>query len=227
MNKILFLFIAFVCFSSVHAQKFQKDVRNQLAKEDALNTYNAELISKIDILKALELSGVNIYKFNIGKFDKRYKISLTMDEYINGVKQNSKEIIQGDNRYYYATDSIYTEDTEIFYDYIDLLFFYVKDNDSIVNIVISNYDRDSRVAFSKKKEKRSQFYIWRYYQDTQWKLNEEIPLLIYASSWFDSINNIERFCGVATLSKDDEDTKELLNSSPHYFCFSFKVTEIE
>lgn len=227
-KKILLLFYSILFFINFsYAQEYKKDPRNQITKEDALYVYNEKNITKIDLLKALEMLGVNIFKFDVGEFDKKYNISLTMNEYVNGVKQSSKEIMEGENIYYYSMDSVYTEESEILYDYSNQLSFYTKVKDSIVYVEVSDYNKNNKFTFSEKKEREAQFYSWRYYKYTPWKLNEEIPLLIYASSWFDSKNEIERFCGVAILAQDDADTEELLDSSLHYFCFSIKVTEIE
>lgn len=227
MIKTFALFISFLYFTNIFSQEYQKDTRSQYIKEDVLGTYKAELIDNIDILNALKLLGVNVYKFNIGEFDKKYNITITMDEYSDGVKLNSLKIAQEDNTYFYSTDSVYTENSKVLYDYIDQLSFYTKENDSIVYVEVSNYSHSSRVNFHKKNERDSQFYSWRYYRNTKWKLNIDIPLLIYASSWFDSNNKIERFCGIAVLSEGDEATEDLLISSPHYYRFNLKVTEKE
>jgi len=224
MHKVLLFVLSLFIFTNIYSQEYKKDTRNQFIKDDALKMYNAHSINNVDLLKALSLLGVQVFKFDIGEFQQEYKISITMDEYLNGEKINSKEIIKGNNIYYYSTDSIYTENSEIFYDYINQLSFYVNEKDSIVNITFSDYSTDTRLSLHKKKEREPQFYSWRYYRDSQWKLNENVPLLVYASSWLDNKSNIERFCGVATLSVDDEDTTELLRNSPHYFCFNFKVT---
>lgn len=227
MNKILLVSLFFVMFINTYGQKYHKDTRNETCKNNPLNMYKSSVINDIDILKSLALLGINIYKFNTGTFDKKYNITINMDEYVDGVKISSKKIIQGNNLYYFSTDSIYTEDSEVLYNYIDQLSFYTKKDNNIVNIEVSTYATNSRATISEKKDRNSQFYSWRYYKETKWTLNEDIPLLVYASSWFDRKNNFERFCGIAVLEKNNRDTKELLDNSPHYICFSYKVTEIQ
>lgn len=73
--------------------------------------------------------------------------------------------------------------------------------------------------------RKHQFYDFRRYNEYKWVLNKPVPLLIYASSWYDKKYNIERFCGTNDLSKDEKETKELLDNSSHYYIISYKVSE--
>ncbi|MBZ9618997.1 DUF5041 domain-containing protein [Psychroflexus lacisalsi] len=77
------------------------------------------------------------------------------------------------------------------------------------------------------KTNSGQFYNWREYENTQWKLNTKVPLLIFASSWLDKEYNFHRFCGVVKLKENDERTQELLDYSPNYIVINYKISEIE
>jgi len=79
----------------------------------------------------------------------------------------------------------------------------------------------------KSVDGREHFYNWRVYSKNDWVLNEEVPLLVYASSWYDEKYDVMRFCGAVDLSLSEEDTKELLDRSPHYFVISYKIAELD
>ena len=92
-------------------------------------------------------------------------------------------------------------------------------NPATINEWIRNCNRkdlmNTRVKVETKeinlgKTDNRQFYNWREYEETKWKLNEKVPLLIFASSWLDKEYNFHRFCGVVNLKENDERTQELL-----------------
>lgn len=228
MKKLLLIFImCLLCTLSLFSQdaEYKKDTRQQYQKEDGQNIYDAENITKQELIKALEILGMHIRKFPLKTFDKKYNIVITMDEYENGVKINSKDIFNGDNTYYHFTDSIVKEESTLYFDYIDQIVFYLKENEKDVKMTFSTYARNGRSIFNRKKDRDVQFYEIRTYSKTGWELNKSIPLFVYASSWSDPKWDIERFCGVVDLSQSEEDTKELLDNSPHYYICSYKVLE--
>ena len=82
-------------------------------------------------------------------------------------------------------------------------------------------------ALIMEREDERQFFNWREFEKTTWKVDKKVPLLVFASSWLDKKNDFHRFCGVVKLNKDNEGTKELLNFSPNYIIISFLITEYE
>ena len=231
--KLLFLifFSALISISAISQDiNYRKDDRPQNVKEDPFNEYQVNhinLVSEIDMLKALELLGVRIFGIPISPaFEKEYSISLKLDEYVEGKKTNSQDINitpNGKNTYVYAEPPI-TEESTPFFDYIPKFTIFVHDKDTIQTLRINSYNGSvSGIILKKDIIRNSQFYMWRGYSKTDWKLNEEIPLLVYGSSWNDG--HFERFCGVADLSLSEERTKELFDNSPHYYIISLYVSE--
>jgi hypothetical protein len=204
---------------NVFSQDFQykKDIRPQKVKEDRHNMYQSEQINQLDLIRALELAGVHIYKIPLKHFDKKHTLIVNLDEYIQGEKVKTTAIFQGDNTYIYPTDTI------PFFDYIDQLLFFTKEEGNDLFVTFYSYAMGSRQKLSKKED--GHFYNWRTYSKTTWVINKEIPLLVYASSWHDAKYDIERFCGVADLSLSEKASKELFDNSPHYFVISYKVSE--
>ena len=222
------LFVMALLFSgSLLAQDFEykKDPRPQERRDDHYNSYQAEDITKLDILKGLEFAGVSIKKIKLKPFDKKYNLEVSVDEYVKGEKVNTRHIFRGDNTYRHMTDSTWTENTVFYTDYIDKMTFYLKAQEDGVMMRFCSYAMEYVQKLENKKEREHQFYIPRHYSKTDYKLGESVPLFVYASSWHDEKYNIERFCGVQDLSLDPEGTKELLDESPHYYVISYKVFE--
>ena len=225
MEKLVLSVTLFLALN-VSAQdfKYKEDTRRQSMKEDPQNLYLSDRITKIDLIQALELSGITIHKFYLGKFDKKYNIQMILEEYENGRIVDSTIIFNQNNAYYYLPDEM-NENEETFMDFIDQYAFYTNENGNNIDITISSYNANARCKIKQKRTRDNQFYQWRNYSKTDWKLNEKIPLLLYASSWYDKEFDFERFCGVVDLSYDEKDTKELMVNSPHCYKISYKVSE--
>lgn len=221
---ILFLFLTSFSF----AQEYKKDTRTKLQKEDPQNSYQIDSKTNVDLLKALELAGINIFKIPLNSFDKKLKFYMSIDEYTNGEKTNSKNLeFPKNNTYFYSikTDSAQKKN---FYDYIDEITFFTKDEDSVCKLSIQTDGRGiSGLKLTKKKDAEHQFYEWRYYGKHKLKLNADIPMLVYASSWYDKDLNAQRFCGSPfDLSSDETESAVIFNNSPHYYVISYKLSEL-
>jgi len=226
MKKVFVIFVCVLISINAISQdiQYRKDDRPQNVKEDGFNFYQVDLISKIDILKALEIVGVRIFSIPISPvFEKEYKVSLILDEYVEGKKINSQDIPftpRGNNTYVHFIDNV------PYFDYISNFTVFTHDNDTMQTLKINHYGGSrSGINLKKNKVREWQSYHWRAYSKVDWKLNEEVPLLVFASTWLDERFGFERFCGVADLSMDEEATRELLDFSPHYFVLSLKVSE--
>ncbi|MDR2915381.1 MAG: DUF5041 domain-containing protein [Tannerella sp.] len=228
MKSLTSLAILFFFSLSLSAQNFEykKDLAPQNVKADRHNMYRSEDINSIDLMKALEFSGINIFKFNLTPFEKKYKMVVFIDEYADGEKVNTQEVFGGDNTYIHFEEGAELQEMPTpYFDYIDQFVFYVKNDTDHSMLKYSSYSMESTRKLEKKKLRDFQFYQWRTYSKANWKLNETVPMLIYASSWFDDRYNVERFCGVMDLSLKEEFTQELLDNSPHYYVISCKISE--
>jgi len=223
--KSLVVILSFLVSFNLYSQDYKKDIRSKAEKEDRHNVYQSDYLSKTDLLKALDFAGIRIFKFPL-PVDKEYYFTVILDEYVNGVKSKSQNIYPyfKKNTYsHFGDDSDFVDKS--FVDYIDDITFYSKDeNDSITICKIETYAFSmGGIKLKKNKEREDQFYNWRHYNKNEPVLDKEIPLLVYASSWYDG--KLERFCGTVDLSFDESLTKELLDKSPHYYVISYKVTD--
>lgn len=220
----------FICFfpALTLAQAYKKDKRTPIEKEDEYNRYNSENISKVQILKALELAGVNVFNVELKPFDKRYLFDIILSEYQDGTMIKRRSIgVMNDNTYrYYKDNDRFANKVSI--DYIDQMTFFAKDLDSLVYLKVETYSGALQgIKLTKQLTRLGQGYSWRSYSKTDWVLNQEIPLFVYASSWLDKKLNIERFCTTVDLSSDIIEAKTLLANSPHYYVISYVVFEDE
>lgn len=219
--KFLSFFIGvFVC-ANCCAQNLRKDIRPDSVKEDELNVYQASQISKVDLLSALSDMGLRIFIVPMQPgFTKTYKLSINLNEYVNGKLISTKDISPDESNLYFY----YIKDKQ-FADYIRKIKFIARDADTASVLMIDIMGNKAGAILKKQKERLHQFYSWRSYSVTKWRLGVEIPLLVFSSSWYDKKYDIERFCGAVDLSNDKAATDELLHSSPHYFVINYKISE--
>jgi len=223
--KYIFLILVITVLTSTElmSQQFRRDTRIQIIKEDDNNMYKSDQVSNLDLIEALELSGITINKFYLGSFDEKYAFIIIIDEFKEGKNVNSDTVLNNDNEYIYFTPGSKEYST----DYIDQIKIFSKIEDSTLIFYFKTYGMSFKKEIPFKKYDKKSFYNFRSYNETKWSLNEKIPLLVYASSWLDKKGGFQRFCGVANLSKNNEKTIELLSSSPHYFSISYLVKEIK
>lgn len=192
-------------------------------KEDSQNKYNAENISTLDILKALELLDINISKVALPKTDKECYLGVTIDEYAKDKLIKSDTIWLGNNTYVYWERG----DTTIYKDFIDEMTIMTKETkeDSIVQVRIERYSGAFTTRIKYKPENKDSFYNIRDFIPQELKYGEKIPMIAIASSWFDPKHNMTRFCGALKLSMDNDDTQSLLNNSPNYYIVSYIINQ--
>jgi len=224
MKKIFILFIMiFVFCFFVYGQEYKEDYRIRVLKEDPNNEFNSTQITKLDLLQALEFAGIKIKKFYLGNFDKKYKFIIMIDEYKNDELIDTKVVFDKNNQYYYQERG----KKKLYVNYIDQLKIITKKKENKLDILFVTYKGRLKEDIKYKKNDEKQFYVVRYYLDTEYKVDKKIPLMIYASSWYDEQIDNHRFCGAVNLKSGTKETKELLKHSPHYFIVNYKVTEIE
>ncbi|MDD7913813.1 DUF5041 domain-containing protein [Polaribacter ponticola] len=218
--KFVLTLLFLVSINSFSQEKFKQDDRPQIQKEHQISEIDD--IELIDLVEMLEFQGIRINKFKLGKFDKRYKLYIVMDEYLNGQMISSDTIVNTNNTY------TYFKSEQPFYDYINQITIITKDipseNKSQLSIKTYGFTMTGYSIEMKNTEKENSLN-WRKYIDTKWELNKKIPLLIYASSWLDEKYGVRRFCGVRYLKENEEGTNELLKYSPNYVKISYVISE--
>ncbi|PQB05049.1 DUF5041 domain-containing protein [Aureitalea marina] len=221
MKKYILLVFLMISLVSYSQEQRAVDQRPQIEKEDSNDFYNQAEMTKLDLLQALEMAGIGAHKFNIGTFDKEYKLQIFADEYIQGKLINTDTLVDFTNDYGFWIDGEYNQG------FIDQIKIFTKTEENNSTLNIRTYALGTTKEINLGKTDHRQFYNWRAYEDTQWKLNQKVPLLIFASSWLDKQYNFHRFCGVVNLKENDEGTQELLDYSPNYVVINYKISETE
>lgn len=221
MKKFFLLTLILISTNIYSQSEKQVDKRPQIEKEDSNDLYNQSEMTTLDLLQALELAFIRIHKFDIGTFDKEYKLQIFADEYINGKLIKTDTLVDYKNDYGYWIDGKYNQG------FIDQIKVFTKTEENYSRLNIRTYALGTTKEINLGKTDNRQFYNWREYENTTWELNKKIPLLIFASSWLDKKYNFHRFCGVVNLKENDEGTQELLDFSPNYIVINYKVSEIK
>ncbi|MFD2554007.1 DUF5041 domain-containing protein [Sphingobacterium tabacisoli] len=226
MKNYSFLLLLYLFPIAVFCQTYHKDQRTIIEKEDEHNRFNAESVNQVQVLKALEMLGMNIFNIPLQPFDKRYLFDVILTEYQNGERVKRRSVgLMNDNTYRYYKDNDPFAN-KMSFDYLDKITFFTKDLDSLTLLKVESYAGTLQgIKLQKHRSRLGQDYSWRSYSKTNWVLNLEIPVLVYASSWWDKRYNIERFCGTVDLSSNILEAKEMLENSPHYYVISYIVYE--
>ena len=220
--KLLPVVVCILISINGYSQSFKKDTRPDKIKEDNMDAYQADQVSKVDLLTALDALGIRVFNCQLSpRFTKTYKLNVNLDEFVNGKKVSSKDISPSEKNIYF-----FWEQEKQYADYISKIKFISRDVDTAALLTIDIMGNTTGgIKLKKHTDRKHQFYSWRRYSLTNWKLNTEIPMLVYSSSWYDKRFDIERSCGAVDLSRNKAATKELMDSSPHYFLISYKISE--
>jgi len=221
---ILLLCLSLIIALSSFSQEIRKDPRPQILKEDVLNKHKSHKINDLDLIQALEIAGIGIHKFDIGDFDKKYNLYYLVEEYKDSNLVNTDTLFAYHNQYHYFKMG----EKDFYNDFIDQIKIFTekKEEENKLALHFKTYQISFEREIDYKKTSDKQFFRIRDYTNTEWQLNKNVPLLIFASSWYDKRIDSHRFCGVINLSANDKETKRLLSSSPQYYVVSYKITEI-
>lgn len=187
--------------------------------DSTLEVATEQNITMEDILDALEVSGIQIHKFNTGEFDKKYVLEIVIEEYENDTLKLKEVLFKGKN--WYTTFDNKKQPLEKYVDQIRIISKEEEDKCQLsinMNGVILNRE------FSFIKTYNRQIFRWHDYAKTNWILNKKTPLMAYISSWQDNRGYI-RLCGPNQLKNGEQDTELFFSRSPNYFIISYIISE--
>lgn len=192
---------------------------NLKAQEIVVNSNSSDnlLVNQNDLIAALKIAGIQIFKFNTGEFDKKQTFIIQLEEFSNDSLISQRVLYTGRNWH-----TLYDIDNQGIDEFINLLSIITKENQNSCQLSINIHGTTINREFEFTKTYSRQFFLWKKYSETQWKLNEKTPVLAFVSSWKDNRGFI-RLCGVSELKNGDEETKKLFINSPNYFILSYIV----
>lgn len=169
-----------------------------------------------DLKDELTLLGLHSFRYNLN-LDKEYAIVLTIDEYENGKLLKT--------HYNFGASTLYPiiEDDEIA----------GWNNIPYIRIIFNHSDKENlkiRFAFPMghaektltNKHAENSYQFRQFTLPGTWDTGTKVPLIAYASFYYDEEAKCYRFCG-SMYPKDMED--ELFKLSPHYFIVSATFNE--
>ena len=190
-----------------------------LAQQNSYESHeiNKQSINQQDIIDALKMSGLEIFKFSLGEFSDKYKFSFVLEELTRDSLIQKTVLYEGINIFKY-----YDNEGKLVEDYISQIRVISKEeeNDCLLSIDLPGTKLDRQFAFVKTYNR--QFFRWRRFAETNWTLNKKTPLMAYISSWRDETGYI-RHCGVRQLKERDKSTNEFFSKSPSYFILSYMI----
>lgn len=188
-------------------------------KNDSLIKTEQQTVNMDDIIAALEISGIQIFKFNTGDFDRKLELIIQLEEYSADTLKQKVILYEGKNWF-----NSYKE-KQLIERFVDQLRIITKkgDNNCILSIDLQGTTLDRQFSIEKTYDR--QFFLWRPYAETNWALNKKVPLMAYISSWRDKKGYI-RHCGVRRLKNNSEDTDQFFSNSPNYFILSYIAKEL-
>lgn len=176
-----------------------------------------------DIKEALRYLDVHIYKHDIGTFNEKPNISIIVEEWKDFKLVDSKVRMSLPlESTLWENDDMEKQPTNI------VRATSVAKNDSLLIVEIAINDI-MQPFYLRLKEKAAEGKHLPYfpvpYKNKLVEMNKNIPIMLYGTMWHDKEYNVYRFCGrdYLTNEENDEDTKEFLTSSPHFYIISYRI----
>lgn len=200
---------------------FKVNTASRAVKEDPYNDFDLDNISKLDIVRALEMLDIRITKIKIPKTDKEHSFGIVIAEYSKEKLIRSDTTWRGEkNTYTYWEQG----DTVQYKDFIEDLTLYTRMNkqDSVLTIRFQGVGMDFGKGIRYKPETKYSYYQIRKFSETAFGFGKTIPLVVVVSSWYDPRYNLNVLCGgSATFTLEDTDTQNFLHNSPNYYVISY------
>lgn len=219
INPFIQILICFLTSQILLGQEYKADKRPKMVKENSPRMYYPESFSMLDIIKALDKLGIGLYDFQLKNLEKNYDLILVANKFEKGRIIETDTLARFDSAYrYYEADKPY-------FDYLDNIKITTNTIDNKAEVYVDSYSYGSKSIIELNRTNKNSKFYWRRYKNTDWKLDQKVPLLIFASTWKDEKFGFERFCGVVELTENEKDTDELLSLSPVYSIFYLLVKE--
>lgn len=225
------LTLLFILLSSLFSVKAQKITPIEPSMSDALF-----------ILKSM---GIEMVRFDLSTLQQNtFEISIYIDEYIDGVKQERKldrnlgknrEILSEDIAADFIAAKSENFDTvnNVLLRHKDIGIYILPENDSVVTCRINLTDGATLSTPLPLKELKPTSPRFRFsYEMRPFSVNEfnqsssEIPLMLYASYWYDDKSYFYRFCGEKMIDPEMNSDSNILTYSPHYYVIGISVVKV-
>ena len=190
MKLLAFIACTLISINS-YGQHFKRPKVELVPKEDYMDEYQASQISKVDLLNALNSLGVRVFNCRLlPRFTKTYKLTVDVDEYVNGKMIGTRSVSPDEDNVYY-----FWEKNKQYADYISKINLIARDADSVCILSVDVMGNTTSGIKLKKTRKEATILSVEKVQCNQLEAGRQIPMLVYSSSWYDKKAEIERSCG--------------------------------
>lgn len=193
-------------------------------KEKAPKTFSFHNPSETEnIVDALTYADMYIFNHHLGELEKEYSVSLITEEWKN------RQLINSDTAFSVPLSSSIIENIGEHKKLPAKIRTKIEpQNDSTLFVTLSLNDTAKSFHLHLKETYDGIKYVPYFpirYVDMTWQTNKNTPLVFYGSMWPDKEHGFYRFAHRSYLTgrENDDETGELLSSSPHYFIIACRV----
>ena len=198
-----------------------------------------------DYIKLLNDAGYMVYSFDIKDFlDDTYSIRFRIKEFVNGKEIESKDRGFLSNNRMMLTEFSEETQKELREEGLctDLEKGIVRQSEKItIGVSPANSDSVQKIKFTVEEMRsgnrmlklrplkiadssRHYHYSHRPFKINSFEEGKFIPLVLYASYWFDEQNGFFRFCGEKEIEPDM--SSEILKFLPHYYVIGVEIKRL-
>lgn len=176
-----------------------------------------------NIVDALTYADMYIFNHHLGEIEKDYRVSLIAEEWKN------RQLINSDIILFAPLSSSIMENIGEHEKLPAKIRTKIEpQNDSTLFVTISLNDITKSFHLHLEETYDGIKYVPYFpirYVDMTWQTNKNTPLVFYGSMWPDKEHGFYRFSNRSYLTTrgDDEITRDLLSSSPHYYIIVCRV----
>ncbi len=116
--------IMIISLTMATLQRLNETWKASAQRYDSQNALRSDDISYLDLVQALEYSGLKIHKLNFSQFDTTYKLSFIIEEFKNS-KLTEKKVLFSCKNYY-----SYNDYDSVYFDYLDHVKFITKEDNN-------------------------------------------------------------------------------------------------
>lgn len=176
-----------------------------------------------NIVDALTYADMYIFNHHLGELEKDYRISLIDEEWKN------RQLINSDTIFSVHLSSSVLENTGKDDKYparVRTKIEPLSDSVSLITVSLNDTTKSFQLHLEETYDgiKYVPYFPIRY-ADRTWQTDKNIPLVLYGSMWPDKEHGFYRFAhrSYLTSRENDDETHELLSSSPHYYMMICRV----
>lgn len=207
--KLLTLFVFFLILSPVFSQvENLPDPYHGYQENLPFIFYNRSEITTLDLFNPA-ISAMEVFQFDMGSFQNKYHLKIFTQELRYGKVVATDTLFNAANTYSYFVEGQYRNG---FYNEIKI---FTLKHMNYCSADIRTYAFSTQADLSLQAEGKEDDFLLKDFKETQWKLNEAIPLLIFA------------FPGPDSPAQEDDSPEILMKTSEYAILVNYLISSYE